>query len=85
MTRQEIEERLKALIKPYVQNEEAWEKLSAETDLLRDLEINSAHLVDIILDMEDEFDIEIDDDTAEKMLTVGEAIAVTEKMSAQKE
>ncbi|HBF20076.1 MAG TPA: acyl carrier protein, partial [Cryomorphaceae bacterium] len=31
----------------------------------------------------EEFDIEIDDTTAEKMLTVGEAIDITEKLSQQ--
>lgn len=84
MTRQEIELKLKTIIKPYVQNEEAFNNLSPETDMLQDLQINSAHLVDVILDMEEEFDIEIDDETAEKMLTVGEAIDTTEKLLASK-
>lgn len=84
MNRMEIEEKLKEIIRPYVQNEEAFRHLSNETDMLQDLQINSAHLVDIILDMEEEFDIEIDDDTAEKMLTVGEAIDITEKLTANK-
>lgn len=85
MTRQAIETKLKEIIKPYVQNEEAFEKLGPDTDMLQDLQINSAHLVDIILDMEEEFDIEIDDDTAEKMLTVGEALDATERLLAEKE
>ena len=84
MDRKEIEEKLKEIIRPYVQNEEAFQNLTPETDMLQDLQINSAHLVDIILDMEEAFDIEIDDDTAEKMLTVGEAIDVTEKLTNQK-
>lgn len=84
MTRPEIEEKLKTIIKPYVQNEEAFQNLTPETDMLQDLQINSAHLVDIILDMEEEFDIEIDDDTAEKMLTVGEAIETTERLLKEK-
>ncbi len=84
MSRKEIEEKLKEIIRPYVQNEAAFENMTAQTDMLRDLQINSAHLVDIILDMEEEFDIEIDDDTAEKMLTVGEAIDITEKLSNEK-
>ncbi len=84
MTREEIELKLKTIIKPYVQNEEAFNNLSPETDMLQDLQINSAHLVDVILDMEEEFDIEIDDETAEKMLTVDEAISTTEKLLASK-
>lgn len=85
MNKEDIERRLKEIIKPYVQNEEALQKATADTDMLRDLQVNSAHLVDIILDMEEAFDIEIDDATAEKMLTVGEAMAVTEKLLAQKD
>lgn len=80
MTRTEIEGKLKDIIKPYVQNEEAFQNLTEETDMLQDLEVNSAHLVDIILDMEEAFDIEIDDEAAEKMLTVGEAIDITERL-----
>ncbi len=84
MTREEIELKLKTIIKPYVQNEEAFSNITPETDMLQDLQINSAHLVDVILDMEEEFDIEIDDETAEKMLTVGEAIDTTERLLAGK-
>jgi len=84
MTRTEIEEKLKGIIKPYVQNEEAFANLNENTDLLQDLQVNSAHLVDIILDMEEEFDIEIDDETAENMLTVGEAIDTTDRLLKEK-
>lgn len=84
MTRLAIEEKLKAIIKPYVQNEEAFQHLTPETDMLQDLQINSAHLVDIILDMEEAFNIEIDDETAENMLTVGAAIDTTERLLVKK-
>ena len=80
MSREEIENKLKEIIEPYVQEKGALENLQSETDLLRDLKINSAHLVDIILDMEDAFDIEIDDESAEAMLTVGQAVGITEKL-----
>lgn len=84
MTRSEIEDKLRGIIKPYVQNEVAFQNLTEDTDMLQDLQVNSAHLVDIILDMEEEFDIEIDDETAEKMLTVGEAIDATERLLKEK-
>ncbi len=69
-------ETLKEIIKPYVQNEEAYNQLSMETKFIDDLEINSANLVDIILDVEDKYDIEIDNDSMEKMLDVQSAIEV---------
>ncbi len=48
MNRKEISEKLKAIIEPYSQDSSQFEGLSEQTDLLRDLKINSAHLVDII-------------------------------------
>ena len=78
MQRETILAKLSELIKPYVPDEAVLAQISEETDLLKDLKINSAHLVDIILDTEDAFDIEIDDELAEKMLTVKDAVAVIE-------
>ena len=49
---------------------------------MKDLKINSQHLVDIILDTEEVFDIEIDDESAEKMLTVGAAVDIVERLTA---
>jgi acyl carrier protein len=80
MQRTEIIEKLKEVIAPYVQNQEAFENVSDDTDLMKDLNINSQHLVDIILDAEELFDIEIDDEAAEKMLTVGAAVDIVEHL-----
>ena len=76
MNKKELINSLKKIIKPYVQDEEAFKLLSEETDFINDLKINSANLVDIILDLEDEFDIEIDDKSMEKMLSVKAAIDI---------
>jgi len=73
---QEITEKLKGLIETYVEDKAAFANINAETHLIEDLKINSAHLVDIILDAEEVFDIEIDDESAEKMLTVQAAVDV---------
>ena len=70
MIKEEIISKLKTIVKPYVQNEEGFKNLNENTDFINDLEINSANLVDIILDVEDEFKIEIDNDSMEKMLSV---------------
>jgi acyl carrier protein len=76
MTKEEIILKLTTIVKPYVQNEEGFENLNEDTDFINDLEINSANLVDIILDVEDEFNIEIDNDSMEKMLSVKATLAV---------
>jgi acyl carrier protein len=76
MDRQAVIDKLRNIIEPYVQDAEAFAKMDENTDLLQDLKVNSAHLVDIILDAEEAFDIEIDDDSAEKMLTVKDAVDI---------
>ena len=76
-------EELKAILKPYVQNETAFENLTNDTHFIEDLEINSANLVDVVLDVEDKYDIEIDNDSMEKMLTINDALTIiTEKQNS---
>jgi acyl carrier protein len=68
--------KLKKIVLPYIQDEEDYKNLNEKTDFLRDLKINSANLVDIVLDVEDEFDIKIENDDMEKMLSVGSAMSI---------
>ncbi len=70
---------LKQIIKPYVQNQEAFDNLNENTHFIDDLKINSANLVDIILDIEDKYDIEIDNESMEKMLSVKAALEIVEQ------
>jgi len=75
---------LKGIIQPYIQNQEAFDNLTEDTDFINDLKINSANLVDIVLDVEDKFDIEIDNDSMDRMLNVKAALEVIqEKLSAK--
>jgi acyl carrier protein len=76
MTKEEIIKKLTTIVKPYIQNEEGFKNISEKTDFIKDLEINSANLVDIILDVEDEFEIEIDNDSMEQMLSVKATVEV---------
>tara|TARA_B100000780_G_scaffold230937_1_gene170716 strand:+ start:427 stop:681 length:255 start_codon:yes stop_codon:yes gene_type:complete len=78
MTRKELITSLQKIVKPYVQNQEAFKNLTEETDFINDLKINSANLVDVILDVEDEFGIEIDNESMEKMLSVKSAMDIIE-------
>ncbi|MDP5092788.1 MAG: phosphopantetheine-binding protein [Polaribacter sp.] len=84
MKKEELITKLKAIVKPYIQDEEAFANLSENTDFIKDLKINSANLVDVVLDVEDEFDIEIDNDSMEKMLSVNAAIEIIEAKLASK-
>ena len=76
LSQEDIIAKLKQIIEPYVNNIEGFESLTKETEFIKDLEINSANLVDIILDVEDEFDIRIENEDMEKMLSVGASLNI---------
>jgi acyl carrier protein len=75
---------IKDIVKPYTKDEEALNNLSENTDFVTDLKINSANLVDIILDVEEKFNIVIDNDSMERMLNVKAAMEIIEtKLAGQ--
>ncbi len=76
MEKELLIEKLKEIVKPYVQDQVAFEQLTEETDFINDLKVNSANLIDIVLDVEDVFDIEIDNESMEQMLDVKKAIEI---------
>lgn len=78
MTRADIFDKVVEILKLYTKNEEALEGVSAETNILEDLRVNSARLVDVILDFEDAFNIEIADDDADSVTTIGDALQLIE-------
>jgi len=74
MSREQLFSDIKELVKPYVKNQEAFNVATDETTFLKDLQINSARLVDIILDMETKFDITVSDEEADTIRTLGAAV-----------
>ena len=78
MQKNEIIAQLKMIVKPYIKNQEAFDNLNENTDFINDLQINSANLVDVILDIEEVFNIEIDNEAMEKMLDVKSALSIIE-------
>ncbi len=82
MTNEELIASLKEIVKPYVKDHEAFQHINEDSDFLKDLKINSANLVDVTLDIETAFDIIIDNESMEKMLTVKAAMEIiTAKLS----
>ncbi len=79
MSETEIILKIKKIVEPYVQRLEGLNNFREETDFLKDLQINSANLVDVVLDVEDEFNIEIDNESMEGMLTVGDAKQIIQR------
>ncbi|RZK97417.1 MAG: acyl carrier protein [Pedobacter sp.] len=78
MDHSQLLEKLRPIVANYAHNKEAIEDITEQTDFINDLKINSANLVDVVLDIEEEFAIEIDNLSMEKMLNVGAAIEIIE-------
>lgn len=78
MEQSEIFERVTKILTPYVKNQEALDSITLSTHILDDLKVNSARLVDVVLEFEDAFGIEIDDDDVDKVETVGNAVELIE-------
>ena len=84
MDKEEAIQKLKEIVKPYVKEANLLESINEDTDFINDLNINSANLVDVVLDVEEVFNIEIDADSMEKMRDVKSALAVIEEKLTQK-
>lgn len=82
MNEAQITEKVIALITPYVKNLDALKTINKDTSILSDLGVNSARLVDIVLSFEDEFGIEVDDDSADSIATIGDAVALIGRLVA---
>jgi len=58
-------------------------KVTNEADFLEDLGADSLDTVELVMAFEEEFDVEIPDDTAEKIKTVNDVLAlVSNKVAA---
>lgn len=58
------------------------EKITRDTSFVNDLGADSLDTVELVMELEEEFDINIPDDSAEKIQKVGEAIDYIEKEQA---
>ena len=58
------------------------DKVTPETSCVNDLGADSLDTVELVMELEEEFDISIPDDAAEKIQTVGQAIDFIEKAQA---
>ena len=64
------------ILKAYAKNQDLLDKATMDTHILNDLKVNSARLVDVIIKCEDVYGISIDDDDADKIRTIGDAVRI---------
>ncbi len=58
------------------------EEITMETSLTKDLEADSLDAVEIIMELEEEYNIEIPDEVAEEFKTVGDLVRCVEDYKA---
>jgi acyl carrier protein len=76
MSEVQIQQKVLDIIKPFAKAPEAFANAGPALSILDDLKVNSARLVDIVLAFEDAFGIEINDDDADSVKTVGDAVSL---------
>jgi acyl carrier protein len=74
------EERVKAIIMEQLGASE--DQMKPEASFVDDLGADSLDTVELVMALEEEFDVEIPDEEAEKILTVGNAIDYVTKQQA---
>ena len=72
-------EKVKAILAEQFDVEE--DKITAETDLQEDLGADSLDVVDLLMSIEDEFNVEVPDEEIEDIKTVGALVSYIEANS----
>ena len=74
MDQKEIFDQVIAILKPFAKNQAALASVTIESSIQKDLKVNSARLVDVVLEIEERFGIQVKDEDADKVRTVGDAV-----------
>lgn len=75
----EITSKIKEIIEKYAFDKILIKNATEKSRIIADLNINSARIVDIILDIEEVFNITIEDNNLDKIITIGDLVKIVQK------
>ncbi len=84
MNAEQIKEAVIDILRRYVSDAVLLERATPETHIIKDLKINSARIVDIVIKCEDTFGMSIDDDEADRIATIGDVVSLIQQKVAVK-
>ena len=76
-----IEEKVITIIKSQLSGKENINDISLSTDISSDLEADSLDVVELVMALEEEFSIDISDDSVEKLKTVGDVVKHVQELA----
>ena len=79
----DVEAKVKAIVAEQLGVDQA--EITRETSFVSDLNADSLDTVELVMEFEDEFDMSIPDEEAEKIQTVGQAVDYIEQNAAKGE
>ncbi|MFH0867329.1 MAG: acyl carrier protein [Bacteroidota bacterium] len=73
---EEIRPQIVKILDRYIFDKKIWNAAPENPNIILDLKINSARIVDIVIDIEEQFGIEVDNKTLERIKTFNDIITV---------
>lgn len=77
-------ETLKGIVEIYLPEDVSPSEITGNSNMISELNINSANLVDIILDVEDAFGITLENKDMDQMQTIGDALRIVDQKLSEK-
>lgn len=75
---------LKGIVEIYLPEDVSPSEITGNSNMISELNINSANLVDIILDVEDAFGITLENKDMDQMQTIGDALRIVDQKLSEK-
>ena len=75
---------LKEIVKTYLPEDVSESDIGPDSNLISELNINSANLVDIVLDVEDAYAIQLENEDMDRMRTVEDALNIIDSKLSDK-